>query len=205
MKLTTKGRYAVTAMLDLALHQGKGPITLSDIAQRQGISLSYLEQLFSRLRKQQLVSSVRGPGGGYCLARSATEISIANILNAVDDMVKRQEVTSPETELPGSMMMWQRLSNQVYDYLDGITLADAVESAITMLDAGEVRVAEKKDGQWQVNQWLKKAVLLSFRLNDGHHTRDLARALERERALVPESAGVRALERHLRALEGASR
>ena len=79
MRLTTKGRYAVTAMLDLALHYGDGPITLAEIAHRQGISLSYLEQLFSRLRKKTLVSSVRGPGGGYSLGREASEIFIETL------------------------------------------------------------------------------------------------------------------------------
>jgi Rrf2 family iron-sulfur cluster assembly transcriptional regulator len=130
MKLSTKGRHAVTAMMELALHQKKGPVTLADISAQQSISISYLEQLFARLRQNGLVTGMRGPGGGYCLARSASEITIANILNAVDDMVKRQEMTSPETEIPGSLMMWQRLSNQVFDYLDAITLAEAVESGL---------------------------------------------------------------------------
>ena len=87
MKLTTKGRYAVTAMLDLALHNEKGPVTLADIADRQGISLSYLEQLFSRLRKQELVNSVRGPGGGYSLASPASELHVAQVISAVDEVV----------------------------------------------------------------------------------------------------------------------
>ncbi|NNG12018.1 MAG: Rrf2 family transcriptional regulator [Halobacteria archaeon] len=130
MKLSTKGRHAVTAMMELALRQDKGPVTLADISAQQSISISYLEQLFARLRQNGLVTGMRGPGGGYSLARSANEITIANILNAVDDMVKRQEMTSAETEIPGSLMMWQRLSNQVYDYLDGITLAEAVESQL---------------------------------------------------------------------------
>ncbi len=130
MKLSTKGRHAVTAMMELALRQEKGPVTLADISAQQSISISYLEQLFARLRQNGLVTGMRGPGGGYCLARSANEITIANILNAVDDMVKRQEMTSADTEIPGSLMMWQRLSNQVYDYLDGITLTEAVESQL---------------------------------------------------------------------------
>ena len=87
MRLTTKGRYAVTAMLDLAIQHGGGPITLADIAQRQGISLSYLEQLFSRLRKRNLVSSVRGPGGGYTLGRDAGSIYVAEVISAVDENV----------------------------------------------------------------------------------------------------------------------
>jgi Rrf2 family iron-sulfur cluster assembly transcriptional regulator len=88
MRLTTKGRYAVTAMLDLALHYKDGPITLADISQRQGISLSYLEQLFSRLRKQELVDSTRGPGGGYRLSRDAHEIAVADVITAVDEKVE---------------------------------------------------------------------------------------------------------------------
>ncbi|MDJ0862519.1 MAG: Rrf2 family transcriptional regulator, partial [Gammaproteobacteria bacterium] len=87
MRLTTKGRYAVTAMLDLALHADRTPITLADISQRQGISLSYLEQLFSRLRKQGLVESTRGPGGGYRLGRPAEEIAVASVITAVDESV----------------------------------------------------------------------------------------------------------------------
>ena len=87
MKLTTRGRYAVTAMLDLALHQLEGPVSLAGIAERQGISLSYLEQIFSRLRRSELVSSTRGPGGGYRLSRASTEISIADVIKAVDETV----------------------------------------------------------------------------------------------------------------------
>ena len=87
MKLTTKGRYAVTAILDLAIHDATGPVALADIAQRQGISLSYLEQLFARLRKRGLVRSVRGPGGGYQLGRTADSIAVSDVIWAVDEMV----------------------------------------------------------------------------------------------------------------------
>ena len=127
MKLSTKGRHAVTAMMELALRHDKGPVTLADISTQQSISISYLEQLFARLRQNKLVTGMRGPGGGYCLARQATEITIADILSAVDDMVRRDELPPTAAEIPGSMLMWQRLSNRVYDYLNGITLADAVE------------------------------------------------------------------------------
>jgi Rrf2 family iron-sulfur cluster assembly transcriptional regulator len=115
-------------MMELALCEKKGPVTLADISVQQSISISYLEQLFAKLRHHGLVTGMRGPGGGYCLAKPATDISIANILNAVDDMVKRQGVPAAEGEIPKSLLMWQRLSNEVYDYLDGITLADAVEA-----------------------------------------------------------------------------
>jgi len=128
MKLSTKGRHAVTAMMDLALFQKKGPVTLADISVKQSISISYLEQLFAKLRQHGLVTGMRGPGGGYCLARDADEITIANILNAVDDMVKRQGTTVTEGEIPGSLLMWQRLSDRVYEYLDGISLAEAVQA-----------------------------------------------------------------------------
>ena len=88
MRLTTKGRYAVTAMLDLAVHNAEGPIALADISERQGISLSYLEQLFAKLRKTGLVASTRGPGGGYCLGKSPAEIAIADVIAAVDELMK---------------------------------------------------------------------------------------------------------------------
>jgi Rrf2 family iron-sulfur cluster assembly transcriptional regulator len=127
MKLSTKGRHAVTAMMELALRHNKGPVTLADISAQQSISISYLEQLFARLRQHKLVTGMRGPGGGYCLARQAGEITIADILTAVDDMVRRDESLQTAGEIPRSMMMWHRLSNQVYDYLNSISLADAVD------------------------------------------------------------------------------
>ena len=126
MKLTTKGRHAITAMMELALNQEKGPVTLADISTQQSISISYLEQLFAKLRQNGLVTGMRGPGGGYCLARPAGEISIAQVLNAVDDLARLQEVQLPDREIPHSVLMWRRLSNQVYDFLDGVTLAEAV-------------------------------------------------------------------------------
>jgi Rrf2 family iron-sulfur cluster assembly transcriptional regulator len=128
MKLTTKGRHAITALMELALNQKKGPVTLADISTQQSISISYLEQLFAKLRQHNLVTGMRGPGGGYSLARPANEISIAQVLNAVDDLVKLQENPLTEKEMPGSLLMWRHLSNQVYDYLDGITLAETVET-----------------------------------------------------------------------------
>lgn len=128
MRLTTKGRYAVTAMLDLALHHGEGPITLADIAQRQGISLSYLEQLFSRLRKQSLVSSVRGPGGGYSLGRGASEIFVAEVISAVDESVDTTKCGGAHNCQNNHQCLthdlWQELSSRIYDYLNGISLQD---------------------------------------------------------------------------------
>ena len=127
MKLSTKGRYAVTAMMDLALHEKDGPVTLADISQCQGISLSYLEQLFAKLRRGKLVNGVRGPGGGYRLAQPADRITVADIVAAVDENVDatrchgRQNCQSGERCLTHDL--WSDLSRQIYDFLDGITLA----------------------------------------------------------------------------------
>lgn len=130
MRLTTKGRYAVTAMLDLALHHHQGPITLADIAQRQGISLSYLEQLFSRLRKQGLVSSVRGPGGGYNLGREANTIHVAEVISAVDESVDTTkcggETNCQDDGRCLTHELWHDLSDRIYEYLNGISLQDLV-------------------------------------------------------------------------------
>ena len=130
MRLTTKGRYAVTAMLDLAIHHGNGPITLADIAQRQGISLSYLEQLFSRLRKRSLVSSVRGPGGGYSLAREAAQIYVAEVITAVDENVDTTRCHGAHNCQNNQRCLthdlWQDLSNRIHDYLNGISLQELV-------------------------------------------------------------------------------
>ena len=131
MRLTTKGRYAVTAMLDLALHQGQGPITLSDIAQRQGISLSYLEQLFAKLRKGGLVKGVRGPGGGYRLARPASEISIGEIISVVDESIDvtrcggKADCDNGQACLTHEL--WTELSKRLYVFLDNITLSQFVD------------------------------------------------------------------------------
>ncbi len=130
MKLSTKGRYAVTAMLDLAIHEKKRPVTLADISQSQGISLSYLEQLFSRLRKSGLVRGVRGPGGGYHLAQGAAEITIAEVISAVDEKVDVTRCAGQENCLEGERCLthdlWQELSQRIYDFLNTITLADLV-------------------------------------------------------------------------------
>lgn len=131
MRLTTKGRYAVTAVLDLAIHEGKGPIALADIAQRQGISLSYLEQLFSKLRKRSLVSSVRGPGGGYNLARDASTIFIAEVITAVDEHVDTTRCGGAgNCKDNGPCLthdLWMDLSNRIYGYLNQISIKDLVE------------------------------------------------------------------------------
>lgn len=131
MRLTTKGRYAVTAMLDLALHEGRGPMSLADISERQGISLSYLEQLFAKLRRFELVKSVRGPGGGYQLNRAQAQISVAQVIDAVNESVeatgcqRQGDCQGGETCL--THHLWCDLSNQIHLFLSGITLADLVK------------------------------------------------------------------------------
>ena len=154
MKLTTKGRYAVTAMLDLALHFGEGPITLADIAQRQGISLSYLEQLFSRLRKRSLVSSVRGPGGGYSLGRDAADIYVGEVITAVDENMDTTRCHGAHNcKNNGRCLthdLWSDLSNQIYTYLNKISLQDLMDrKAVQEVadrqenpDADDIEVAE---------------------------------------------------------------
>jgi Rrf2 family iron-sulfur cluster assembly transcriptional regulator len=131
MRLTTKGRYAVTAMLDLAIHSQKKPVTLTDIATRQTISLSYLEQLFSRLRKAGMVIGVRGPGGGYKLSRSAMEINVADIIAAVDeplDSTKCGGEGNCQDGLPClTHDLWMGLSEQIRTYLEGISLGELLE------------------------------------------------------------------------------
>jgi len=131
MRLTTKGRYAVTAMLDLALHYEDGPITLADISQRQCISLSYLEQLFAKLRRQGLVESTRGPGGGYRLSRSPMEIPVADVILAVDEKVETTRCgglsNCQDDEQCLTHELWSELSQQIYQFLCGISLGNLVE------------------------------------------------------------------------------
>jgi Rrf2 family transcriptional regulator, iron-sulfur cluster assembly transcription factor len=131
MKLTTRGRYAVTAMLDLAINGGSRPVSLADISGRQEISLSYLEQLFAKLRREQLVTSARGPGGGYCLARNGADIFVAQIIDAVDESV---DVTNcqgkgncHQGETCLTHHLWEDLSGQIHDFLSQISLGDLME------------------------------------------------------------------------------
>src|SRR2546422_9599502 len=112
MRLTTKGRFAVTAMLDLAMHGGKGPVTLAGISRRQSISLSYLEQLFGKLRRHTLVDSVRGPGGGYTLARHVERVSVADIITAVDEPLGAPECGRKENRKDGHRCMTHDLWGQ---------------------------------------------------------------------------------------------
>ncbi|MBF0141019.1 MAG: Rrf2 family transcriptional regulator [Magnetococcales bacterium] len=126
MKLTTRGRYAVTAMLDISVHGQTRPTALADISSRQEISLSYLEQLFAKLRRKGLVRSVRGPGGGYVLAAPPTTISIADIIRAVDEPIQATSCSSPEGCRPSSRCIthhfWQRLGDHLNGYLESVSL-----------------------------------------------------------------------------------
>ncbi|MCK6406812.1 MAG: Fe-S cluster assembly transcriptional regulator IscR [Rhodocyclaceae bacterium] len=130
MRLTTKGRFAVTAMIDLALRNGEGPVTLAAISERQKISLSYLEQLFGKLRRYQLVESVRGPGGGYCLARSLDKITVADIIRAVDEPLDATQCGGKENCHDEHRCMthdlWATLNLKMYEYLSSVSLHDLV-------------------------------------------------------------------------------
>lgn len=131
MRLTTKGRFAVTAMVDLAMRGGKAPVTLGGISERQGISLSYLEQLFGKLRRNEIVASVRGPGGGYCLARPSSKITIADIVTAVDEPLDTTGCDSKGDCHKGrpctTHSLWMGLNETIYAYLAEITLKQVVE------------------------------------------------------------------------------
>ncbi|CAI8154438.1 MAG: HTH-type transcriptional regulator IscR [Pseudidiomarina mangrovi] len=130
MRLTSKGRYAVTAMLDVALHTARGPVSLADISERQGISLSYLEQLFARLRKHGLVSSVRGPGGGYRLGLEAHAISVSAVIRAVDESIDATRCGGKGDCHGGTQCLthslWEGLSDRIEDFLANISLAELV-------------------------------------------------------------------------------
>src|SRR5687767_6248353 len=130
MRLTTKGRFAVTAMVDLAMRQNRGPVTLAAISERQHISLSYLEQLFGKLRRRSLVTSVRGPGGGYNLARPAGEVTVAEIVSAVDEPLDATQCGGKENCLDDRRCMthdlWATLNEKMHEYLSSVTLGDLV-------------------------------------------------------------------------------
>jgi Rrf2 family transcriptional regulator, iron-sulfur cluster assembly transcription factor len=131
MRLTTKGRFAVTAMVDLALRHGGGPVTLAEISSRQKISLSYLEQLFGKLRRRSLVDSVRGPGGGYRLARDMAGISVAEIILAVDEPIDATQCAGKENCRDEQKCLthdlWATLNARIFDYLEAVTLRQLVD------------------------------------------------------------------------------
>jgi len=147
MRLTTKGRFAVTAMIDLALHHGSGPVTLAEISGRQRISLSYLEQLFGKLRRHHLVESVRGPGGGYCLAKDMGAVSVTDIILAVDEPIDATQCGGKENCHDDQKCLthdlWAALNERIFDYLGAVSLRQLV-------DAQNAKEAAKQSGVSQV-------------------------------------------------------
>lgn len=142
MRLTTKGRFAVTAMVDLAMRGGKGPVTLAGISERQKISLSYLEQLFGKLRRNNVVASVRGPGGGYCLARPANKISVVDIIVAVDEALDATNCEARGTCQDGQPCLthelWYGLNETIHEYLGKINLQQLVDGQMAKANSDAV-------------------------------------------------------------------
>jgi Rrf2 family iron-sulfur cluster assembly transcriptional regulator len=142
MRLTTKGRFAVTAMIDVAMHNAEGPVTLAGVAERQKISLSYLEQLFGKLRRYGLVDSVRGPGGGYNLARPASSVSVADVITAVDEPIDATKCGGKENCDDDKRCMthelWANLNTHIFAYLGSVTL----EQLVRQQDKPEVTVLQ---------------------------------------------------------------
>ena len=152
MRLTTKGRFAVTAMIDLAMHNGKSPVTLSEISERQKISLSYLEQLFGKLRRQELVSSVRGPGGGYNLAKPTEQVSVADIITAVDEPIDATQCGGKENCKDDHKCithdLWTDLNRHIFDYLRAVTLSELVSKQLKK--SSDVAVMQMHDNRQRV-------------------------------------------------------
>lgn len=150
MRLTTKGRFAVTAMMDLALRGEGGPVALASISERQGISLSYLEQLFGKLRRHKLVDSVRGPGGGYCIARSFDQVAVADIIRAVDEQLDATQCGGRENCHDEHRCMthdlWSTLNAKMFDYLASVTLAELVCREKSKRGAGTIALEDKRLG-----------------------------------------------------------
>jgi Rrf2 family iron-sulfur cluster assembly transcriptional regulator len=166
MKLTSKGRYAVTAMLDVAIHAASGPVPLADISERQGISLSYLEQLFSRLRKHGLVSSVRGPGGGYRLGRCSADIAIADVIAAVDESVDATKCSGKGGCQDGQICLthnlWADLSHQIELFLQNISLASLMEKHdVKQVAQRQEKLSEQRKAQESLNQMMKSNILFT--------------------------------------------
>ena len=136
MRLTTKGRFAVTAMIDLALREHSGPVALAAISARQQISLSYLEQLFGKLRRHELVESTRGPGGGYSLGRKSEDITVADIIVAVDEPIDatgcggKENCMGDDTGRCITHDLWTALNNKMIEYLDSVTLRKLVDDQL---------------------------------------------------------------------------
>jgi Rrf2 family transcriptional regulator, iron-sulfur cluster assembly transcription factor len=149
MRLTTKGRFAVTAMVDLAMHDGRGPVTLAQISTRQKISLSYLEQLFGKLRRHHLVDSVRGPGGGYCLARDMAEVSVADIILAVDEPIDATQCGGKENCHDDQKCLthdlWAALNERIFEYLGSVNLRHLVDNQKAK-DSGIAPIHDMRQG-----------------------------------------------------------
>lgn len=162
MRLTSKGRYAVTAMIDVALHAETRPVSLADISERQGISLSYLEQLFARLRKRGLVNSVRGPGGGYRLGREDHMISVAQVLAAVDESVDATRCQGKGDCQSGAQCLahslWCGLSDRIETFLSGITLAELLRHPDVQ------KVADRQEQRSGTNERLRNTDLANGEL-----------------------------------------
>jgi len=150
MRLTTKGRFAVTAMMDLALRGGSGPVTLAEISARQRISLSYLEQLFGKLRRHALVNSVRGPGGGYRLAKPTQDISVADVILAVDEPIDATQCGGKENCQDDHKCLthdlWANLNAHIFSYLRAITLAELVRNHQAKSGVSVIQVTERRPG-----------------------------------------------------------
>lgn len=150
MRLTTKGRFAVTAMMDLALRGGSGPVTLAEISGRQGISLSYLEQLFGKLRRHELVSSVRGPGGGYRLAKRTEDIAVADVILAVDEPIDATQCAGKENCKDDHKCLthdlWANLNTHIFNYLRSVTLAELVRNHENAGSVSVIQVPERRSG-----------------------------------------------------------
>ncbi len=148
MRLTTKGRFAVTAMIDLALRGEDGPVALASISERQKISLSYLEQLFGKLRRYALVDSVRGPGGGYCIAKPLNQLTVADIIRAVDEQLDATQCGGRENCHDEHRCMthdlWTTLNSKMYDYLASVSLAELVEKQKLKMNGKISVVADKR-------------------------------------------------------------
>jgi len=149
MRLTTKGRFAVTAMIDLALHHGSGPVTLAEISGRQRISLSYLEQLFGKLRRHSLVESVRGPGGGYVLAKDMGKVTVTDIILAVDEPIDATQCGGKENCHDDQKCLthdlWAALNGRIFDYLEGVTLRQLVDSQREKETARQSGISKVRD------------------------------------------------------------
>jgi Rrf2 family iron-sulfur cluster assembly transcriptional regulator len=149
MRLTTKGRFAVTAMIDLAMNNASGPVTLADISERQKISLSYLEQLFGKLRRRALVTSVRGPGGGYNLANPTDEVSVADIIVAVDEPIDATQCGGKENCKDDKKCithdLWTDLNKHIFEYLRAVMLSELVAKQIKK--SSDVAVMQMHDNR----------------------------------------------------------